>query len=415
MLTLKAKTSWIFRSSFLVQLCGFVATPILATIYGPSAFGYFGQYSSLVVVIGSLSTVSIPLAIVTAHTEAHARLLCNIALIVSFVICLVAAFSIRIGLELFQNGFELKSLISGAVGVGAFYFGLARVCKTLETRTGNILRQSRNNVFAAVFSNAIKIFVGWNFPSFLTLCAGNITSNFIRSWTYFIYVARSLSLSHLWSARYWRCLWYVLRKYRRFTIYNFPAEFISILFQQAIVVCITVFFGLTALGLYVLVKGLLGVPLKFAGSTFQDMFRAHLRELKDEEEVRRLVILSFFIIVGICLFGAIIIYVLLYSIVGLFFDERWAALTLVTFSLLPYYLGRLIVIPFSAYLIYSDRQDALLKFELISGVARVTYVSPLFFDLALTEYLLIYSLTNAALYGYLCVATFILIRKNSNG
>ena len=287
------------------QVLTLLFAPFITRLYSPDAFGMLGSFMALVAILGALSALSYPLAIVQPKLNVNALQLT----VVSVFIAVVTSLIVAIGVFLFGE------IMGRVYGLADFLYLLPMVMFLIGCQQAFQQQLIRNELFkkisAITIANSLIV-------NLLKICSGL----FLATGTGLIFItclSFLISMSLMWlGARHIvsirqilqeikRCklsgLVSIAKDYKDFPIYRAPQIAVNSFSQVLPVLMLGSLFSLTAAGYYTLSRSVLGIPTTFVGKAIGDVFYPRITNAKHNgEKLSRLIAKATLVLVVIGIF-----------------------------------------------------------------------------------------------------------------
>ncbi|MCH2159777.1 MAG: oligosaccharide flippase family protein [Oleiphilaceae bacterium] len=343
-----------------------LSLPIITRIYDPEAFGNFQILLSTVGLLSVISCFRYEMAIVLPKSRAEANAVYTLALI------LLALFTFLISVLLFFVGEALLSLLGASVLVpylhflivAIFFSGLVQIARYVLTKEKRFGELGKNRVIESASAQGLKIGLGLASPSFLSLCISQLVGYVLS-----LYLAmKRRSVKIVWSRQR---LLFVLRKYKKFLLFNTPAVFVNTLALQLPIFMIARYFGAEYVAYYVMAVKLIEVPLKILGNAISQVYFKQAADIFNQGEgallsLYKSTVLKLAIIITLPALG---IYFLAEPLVPILLGERWSQTGQVMSLLIVWKFFEFLNYPVSTTLTVLNAQhiDLILKLFLSLG------------------------------------------------
>lgn len=260
-----------------------VVTPILSRLYSPEQFGEWGVFSSSVSILGCILVGGWQYAIIKC--EQHE---------IRFVIklCLIAALSILILSACFwglAKIFELPIISQFPCPIGFLIFlaanAIVLILSNLATRYERYWTISAGNLTIGI-SQAILRVVFAVFAIFVNgLIVGTICAQIIGCLFFFIMVHRDLKCCNTPDMKQNITIKSIAKKYKKFPLYDAPAQLLSIAAFNLPVIILAVFYSKTEIGGYSMVLQLLLMPISVIGSAIGQVYYQRISTQTDNYSI----------------------------------------------------------------------------------------------------------------------------------
>ncbi len=282
---LTSKLSVVALGQIVAGVLGLAATPLLAGIYGASAFGIYALFITALTCLGSVCTFRIEQAIPIAKTRRVAGNLALLAIgssIVTSVAVAVVGFAITNKLEV-SWAWGLAICLPPAIASYACY----QVVGMWVIRQQAYVVLSAMRVTSVTGCLVIQLLMPFFIPASPTMLAcGQIAGQFLAVAT------GACLLRSSWPTLRFETLATLRRQLARFGSlprYDLAAQLLSQLAIQGPVLLIYLGFGEAAAGVYALAQRLLATPLTFVSSAFSQVFFSEAARIAtDRDKLRAL-------------------------------------------------------------------------------------------------------------------------------
>ena len=232
----------------LAQAVNIAATPLLATLYGPDSFGVMAIFMSLVLVAGSMASLTYESAIVLSRERDEAEALSALCVVITTAVSALVFVTLA-GFYLTNHDAELAmhpSLLI-LVPLGVFFLGLFNVASNWMTRLEAFKKISAANITRSVGATSAQLILGAFGGGSLSLILGRIFGQ--AAATIYLLIHGRLIAPRFWfrSPPTFKA---VARRYYRFPVFRAPQAAIGLVAEQAPAFALGIFFGPTYAGLY---------------------------------------------------------------------------------------------------------------------------------------------------------------------
>lgn len=242
----------------LAQAVNIASTPILAFLYGPDSFGVMAIFMGIVLVVGTLSSLTYDSAIVMARKSAEAEAL--MALCSAIIAAVSACVLIGMAIAYFASrelGMAMSAILVFAAPLGVFFLGLFNAASNWMTRAEAFKDIAAANLVRSAGAAGAQIVLGLISGGGLSLVLGRVFGQIAAT----VYL---LAKGRLFTRRYWlprlSARRAVARLYYRFPVFKAPQSAIVLLADQVPALALGVFFGPSFAGLYWLADRILSLP-----------------------------------------------------------------------------------------------------------------------------------------------------------
>lgn len=354
-------------------------SPLLARMYTPEEFGFFAFFIAFFSILSAVSTGRYELAVILPKRDKDAFLVCVASFFLVVVFCVFVLFLLFI----YNSG--LYGVFHGEKLGYLFYFLPACVALSGFVQTFSYLYIRKKSFNAIALNRAMQ---GGGTSAFQV-----VASTFAVSSGLLIgFVAgQVLSLFHFlrlaWGDRLYADissfktseLLNIYRRYSKFPRYDVPSSLASLGASQLPLILLPVFFTTHAGGVYYLVQRVLQAPVTLVSSSVLDVFKQKVSaNFENKNEVRRVFLKTFFLLLGISLPVSGALFFLVEDIFVILMGETWRESGELAKILIPALFLRFIANPLSFMFYVSGRQGTNLigMLLLFCGIFLSLFFSP---------------------------------------
>ena len=340
-------------ANFFSQFILVIAAPILTRLYGPSDFGVFSFYTSIIMILANLSNFRYEQAIIIPKDENEAKHIFNLCIILSFFIFFISMLVVL----LLITFFDFINLYIWLIPIGLFVIGVYQPISFWLIRTkdfkGLANLKVRQSVLVVLLQitlfkiGSLMLIFGYLFGQILSLIKFKKFLN--------------LKVSSLINIKD------VFIKYRKFPIFSIGSGFFNSLGSQLPILVFTCIYSPAIAGLYGLTQRVVSGPLIIVGQSIGQIFISGIREDNDTR-IKLKKVLEFLIVIGcISLFTLITNSKELFYIV---FGEKWVGAGIIAQIISPWLFLVFIGSPLSSLIEYNNKQENFLYFQIILFLLR---------------------------------------------
>lgn len=300
---LSQRISTLFKSRFahnvaltasgtaLAQAINLAVSPIITRIYGPEAFGALGSFTAIVSLLGTVSALSYPIAIVLPASNQDAIGLARLSLVLTMVTALCLSIVCIAWYDPILDFFNLQTLgrqvfflVPAVVGAG-----MMSVTSHWLIRNHRFHIEARIKVMQAIWINTAKVGFGIIWPISAVLIGIAAIASFLhsllvmstdRSLAYSVFDPKQL----LQWCRSKKTPMGLARRYLEFPFYRTPQNLINSLSQNMPILLLGGLFGLQVVGFYALARSVLAAPVQLIGNSVKTVFFARISSAKNHGE-----------------------------------------------------------------------------------------------------------------------------------
>lgn len=271
--SLLVNTAKLSVSNIIMYVLPIVVTPILSRLYGPTAFGEWGIFSSFTSIVAIVMFLSIDNIIVKAEEEELGNLLvlCSgIGLMAISILCV--AFTL---FNIYDSVFCYMIIIYMLA-----YF-VYTIVYNLNNRYGNYSKLAVSNVLQGATQAVARISLGVFFLGVINgLVCGTILAEIITS--LFLCVCLIKIDTSKWTTVTMRGVKNLLVKYRKFPLYDAPSNLLAFSTLNLPIIILAGTYSKSSIGCFSIVLQLLLLPMSLVGSAMGKVYYQELCSAADD-------------------------------------------------------------------------------------------------------------------------------------
>ena len=294
--------SILFSTSIIAQIITVGSSLLLARIYTPDNFGEYTLFTSIMLVLGQVSTFKLDIPVIITKREKNAEILFQVTSLIVLCFCLALTPILLI------IGEDYKFTILLVLGI--LFVGLNQLVKSYLTRRKSFKKIGVADMYRG-FSMATIQLAGYLFgANSVFLLLGKVLSEplsgvFSKNYKF---VFSNITLKESINLDFSKKL---LLSYKDFPIYTTPQVLVNSFSQNAVVFLFSYFYSMASVGLYGMAFKILQLPLSFISNSIRQVFFQKVSEdVNSGKSVRKILIKTTLglSLVGIVPFGLIFTY-----------------------------------------------------------------------------------------------------------
>lgn len=371
-----------------------LVAPLLTRLYSPEDFGLLAVYSSLLALIGVISSLRYELAIPLPEDDVEAANVAVLCLALVLLNTLLTSIFVLFMREYIAMVLDVPKLADylWLLPLGVLLTGIYSVFNYLAVRSknfGNIARTKLSQALATIVIQLTAFKMGG-----IALLFGQVAGQGMGTIT--------LGLQALKSSGFKQVSWTGIKiaaiRYRRFPAYSTPDAFANSAGIQLPPIMIASLFGPAAAGLFSLAHRILNLPITLLGRAIGQVFFSNGAEAF---RAGTLGILVSDLQVNLIKFGmipAILIFIFGPICFPLIFGDGWRLIGDISQWMIPWLYFQFISSPLSTVFIIKEKQSELLIFQIVMLASRIVslVVGSIMDDLLLT--IALFSFANVLCY-----------------
>ncbi len=267
----------LIKGNSIAQAIPLIISPILARIYSPENFADFGVYMSILAILTVFVTGKYELAIMLPKKDNNALNIFALSIIITIIVSII---TLLITINPFFNLVDLLSLTIDKNLI--FYFplsilliGVFNSFYYLNNRSKQFHELAQTKVYRSSSTAIFNISFGAIGLTSFGLIASNIIAQLIANINLF---RHNMVLKSVCSSVNVVTMKKMLFKYRKFPVFDLPANLFFNLYSSMLVLYFSIFMTPTIAGMYFFVNRLLKTPASFFVTSFQDVFFQKISE-----------------------------------------------------------------------------------------------------------------------------------------
>ena len=267
----------LLKGNSIAQAIPLLISPILARIYSPESFAYFGVYMSILAILTVFVTGKYELAIMLPKKDRDALNVFALSVMITIIISMV---TLLIVINPFFNLVDFLSLNIEKYLI--FYFpisilliGVFNSFYHLNNRKKQFNELAQTKVYRSSSTAILNILFGTMGFSIFGLIISNVISQLIANINLF---RHNMIFKNLFDSINLIKIKKMAWRYRKFPIFDLPANLFFNLYSSMLVFYFSIFMTPIVAGMYFFVNRLLKTPASFFVTSFQDVFFQKISE-----------------------------------------------------------------------------------------------------------------------------------------
>jgi teichuronic acid exporter len=404
--------SVLFTGAFLAQVLSYVLSPIITRQYGPEESAYLGLFLRITTLGAAIATARLEYAFPLEKQNHHAFGIYQFAFRFSIIIGIFSLFILLLFSGFWTNSYsDYLFLISLPLGV--FLTAFYNLGSSWSLRKGDFKTISKSSLILSLFSNVLKVILGFINNSFLFLIGATIIGFLIASISFikdFIQEKKTAILN-----RKSKRTFSLVSKNSDLYTYNLPHVFIDLARDLLLASIIWNCYGKAEFGAFDHAFKMLKLPVVFIGASIGQVFFKKCTELLHENKLLFPLVLKICLtlfLVSIIPFGIILIYgKVVFEFV---FGIEWRESGVLASIMVPWLLMNFLSSPISHLPILLNKQRSFFLFNLIGTLSMLIIVSIPYWNggyFSFKEILSLLSYTQAFFLIFVLVWLFSIARK----
>ncbi|MBK6710112.1 MAG: oligosaccharide flippase family protein [Chloroflexi bacterium] len=387
----------------LAQALTVASAPFLTRLYGPEAFGLLALFVSIVNVIGVIACLRYELAIMLPEKDEEAANVLGVSLLIATTISVFLIPLVWLMGRSVVGWLKAPELVNylwfipPVVFVGGIFLAL----NYWNSRTRQFGRLSLVRVTSTTTTTGIQFGAGLSGHT----SGGGLIAAYMAGST----IATLILSGQLWrddgpqlrQSVNWSTMTTVLKRYRKFPLYDAWAGLLNAISWQLPAFLLSVFFSSTVVGYYALGNQLLRLPMSLVGNSIAQAFFPRAAEAKLDGTLAVVVENTFRYLVMLGMFPMFMLAIIGQDLFVIAFGESWAEAGVYTQILSIWMFFWFISSPLSTLFRVLEKQEFSLGLNIAIFVSRLVSLGIGGWLNNARLSLLLFSISGFILYGYL--------------
>ncbi|SFB95883.1 lipopolysaccharide biosynthesis protein [Pseudoalteromonas denitrificans] len=387
-------TSKLLAGNAIGQLIGIIAIPIITRLYSVEVYGEFSSLLAISLILATLSTLSLHLAILIPKSEAEASKIFKLSLSLTYIFCLFISIVLYFFNEQVVSLLNIKSnsLIVYSIPVLVLLQSLYVTITYLGVRVKVFGQVSTSKVIEGISDRGIAILSGFSGFVFVgNLILARVASSVLA----IMYLLPTLKRFQGYKKTA-ISNGFIVTKYKRYLQYNTPSMLLINSMLQLPVIIIAAYFSSVAAGLFAIANRLVNIPVTALGSAISKTFMQKIAEDKandDMGKIKKNTDVFFTILVAFLLIPFSVLAVIGDSFFVIALGEKWADAGVLASFLSYFAMTTLLVQAFGGLFDVMNKQYIRLIFHVVNFIVRIgTLLLCIYLDYELAKTVLIYAI-----------------------
>ena len=367
----------------IAQAIPIAISPLLTRIYTPNDFGVYALFISIAAIFGSIANARYEMAIMLPHKDEDALNIAALGILISTILScallvIVVLFNSSIATLIGNNdiGFWLYF-----VPLSVWSIGLFNVLKYFNSRKKNYKDIATANIYKSLATATIQLSLGLLKPGAAGLISGQLVSGIVANTKLLRNLFVNINIKKIVTIKKMKKMAVEYINFPKFSLWAVLANTLS---SNLVNILISVYFSVTTLGFYSLVRRVLGIPTSLLGNSMGQVF---FQEASIEYKETGTIIKSFkSTLKKLCLISIIpfaVLYVMVADLFVLVFGEEWMIAGEYAEIFIPLFFVMFIVSPLSLANLINKKNKEIMLWQfglLIISVAIIVYCNYLGFS-----------------------------------
>jgi len=354
----------------IVLVIGFIITPIVAKIYGPSVYGDFALFTAICGFIIPLTALQLPTGYVAAKNRNEFFVLIRISFYALFLVTILTFIVIAICYKFFSLEIKYHFYF---IPIYVFFGGTFGIFRGWNIKAQEFKISAKAKIYATIFGKSTTLVYGITSPFTATgLILGSLVAFFVESAGMFserIRIESKLAIKKKYSMKLY---FEILKKYKQYPTFVVFNSIVNALGTQIPIYFLAIYYLSDKVGLFSLSISLIQIPINLIGTSIGSVFLPKIATaIGIKKEMNRLVLglynkLFYPSVLGLVLL-AVIIYFLLTPLLG---SEWQSASTLSSFMVVSFAFG-MVSLPLSVVFRLINYEQVNFKISLFTVFLKI--------------------------------------------
>ncbi|OUR82903.1 hypothetical protein A9Q82_05440 [Cycloclasticus sp. 46_120_T64] len=378
------------------QLIGIIAIPIITRLYSVEAYGEFSSLLAISLILATLSTLSLHLAILIPKSEEEAIKVFKFSLSLTYVFCLLISAVLYFFNEDVVSLLNIKStpLIVYSIPLLVLLQSVYVTVTYMGVRVKVFGKVSASKVVEGISDRGIAILSGFSGFAFVgNLILARVTSSALA----ILYLLPTLK-RYQGQGKTSISNGFIVSKYKRYLQYNTPSMLLINSMLQLPVVIIAAYFSSASAGLFAIANRLVNIPVTALGSAISKTFMQKIAEDKandDIEKIKQNTDVFFTVLFAFLLIPFSVLSVVADSLFIIVLGDKWADAGILASFLSYFAMSTLLVQAFGGLFDVMNKQQTRLIFHIGNFFVRIgALLLCVYLGYDLTKTVLIYAIAS---------------------
>ena len=255
----------LLSGTFIAQLINFAAYPILTRMYTPHDFGVLGVFLAILGIIGSVSCGRFDIVIQAADFSSRFSVYI-LSQFINLSMSIISTVALLFYAALFNGVIDLA--LAAMIGAAIFLTGYCNASSMFLLKHEGYDQHSISMVLRTLLTALPQIGLFFLLPNAYGLAGGFVAGFLCQA----IFLALAIRRTVAWRASSLRKLGYVIRRYRRYPLYDIPSTLLSSLSLHALNFFLLVLYSTEVAGFYAIAFRLAALPVTIFSNTLAQVY-----------------------------------------------------------------------------------------------------------------------------------------------
>lgn len=266
------------------QIIIMILSPVITRIYGPDQYGVLNVFLSIVAIVGPISALTYPIAIVLPSNSFKAKKIINLSVYISLLISILTTVILYLwkteiiallNIEVLEPFIYLLPLI-------VLFSALLQIQENWLIRTKQFSITARVSFIQALVIQGSMVVVGLLYPKASVLILLSVFGIALKAIMMLVFNKVPINKTPLSSLNdnqnQEQTFLRVANEYKDFPLYRAPEVFLNAISQSLPIILLTTFFGPASVGFYSIGRTVLSLPSQLIGKAIGDVFYPQITE-----------------------------------------------------------------------------------------------------------------------------------------
>jgi lipopolysaccharide exporter len=389
-------TSKLLAGNAFGQMIGIITIPIITRLYSVEVYGEFSSLLAISLILATLATLSLHLAILIPKSEEEAIKIFRLCLSLTYVFCFFISVALYFFNEYVVSLLNIKSnpKIVFAIPLLVLLQSLYISFTYLGVRIKIFGEISTSKVLEGISDRGIAILSGFGSFAFVgNLILARVAASVFAILYLFPILKRYKSRKKTTISN-----GFIFTKYKRYLQYNTPSMLLINSMLQLPVIIIAAYFSSVAAGLFAIANRLVNIPVSALGGAISQTFMQKIAEDKANDEmgkVKENTDIFFTTLVAFLLIPFSVLSVVGDSLFIIVLGAKWAEAGVLASFLSYFAMTTLLVQSFGGLFDVMNKQNIRLIFHVFNFIIRIgTLLLCIYVDYDLAKTVLIYAVVS---------------------
>lgn len=270
----------------MAQIIYMALSPIITRLYGPEAYGLMGAFMAIVIIVGPISALTYPIAIVLPEKNEDARGLIQLSFLTSVVSAIFLILALFLFYDHIVNLFNLKNIspFLFLLPFVAIFSGSLQIMENWLIRSKQFKVTAKVAVLQALVLQGSMVIIGLFYPYATVLIFLSTFGIGLKAAMMIGFSNKEENIDFKIKRKQRKQIKMLALKYKDFPVFRAPEVFLDAVSQGLPIILLASFFGPASAGFYSIGYTVLSIPSQLIGKSVGDVFYPRISDAANTGE-----------------------------------------------------------------------------------------------------------------------------------